>query len=467
MDSVWVVFVIAIGYLAALAVISFVVRRSSRTSASYTTGGKAFPAVFIGLLLASEFIGTSASMGTAQEAFSVGISASWNLVSLGVGFILFSFLLARKFKTLGENTISGALARAYGERVRVATSVIMIAALLIVTIAIYASGGAVLASLLEIDPAVAVVVTGALAAIYVAVGGMRSVVYTNLLHAIVMFIGIVISAVVATKNVGGFGELRAKLPAEMFDWDGVGWAQIMAWMIAGIGATFATQYVVQAVISVGDEGKAQRAGFFSAIMLVPYGVLAALVGMCSAVLYPKIESIQAMPAVVVDMNAVAGGIVIAGLAAAMLGSLAALILGASTLMLKDFYQRFFNRDGDDKKNVRFIRVATIVAGMLPIPLALYATDVLTVTFLAKSLRAALAVLVLMMFYAPRFGSRGGAFASIIASLLTTIAWFLAGDPYGIDNAYIAVLTPLVIMTISHFVSKDRANDVRAKVEEPA
>lgn len=467
MDSVWVVFVITIGYLAVLALISFVVRRHSRTSSSYTTGGKAFPAVFIGLLLASEFIGTSASMGTAQEAFSVGISASWNLVSLGVGFILFSFLLARKFKKLGENTISGALARAYGERVRLATSVIMIAALLIVTIAIYASGGAVLASLLEIDPAVAVVVTGALAAIYVAVGGMRSVVYTNLLHASVMFIGIVISAVVATKNVGGLGELRAKLPAEMFDWDGVGWAQIMAWMIAGIGATFATQYVVQAVISVGDESKAQRAGFFSAVMLIPYGVLAALVGMCSAVLYPKIESIQAMPAVVVDMNAVAAGIVIAGLAAAMLGSLAALILGASTLLLKDFYQRFFNRDGDDKKNVRFIKVATIVTGLLPIPLALYATDVLTVTFLAKSLRAALAVLVLMLFYAPKFGSRGGAFASIIAALLTTIAWFLAGDPYGIDNAYIAVLTPLVIMTISHFTGGQKANDITAKVEERA
>lgn len=460
MDAVWVVLLMTGVYIVGLAVISFLVRRHSRTSASFTTGGRAFPAVLIGFLLASEFIGTSASAGTSQKAFEVGISAAWNLVALGVGFVLFSFLLARRFKALGENTISGALSRYYGERVRIATSVVMICALLIVSVAIYASGGAVLSSLLDIDPGLAVLVTGVLSVAYVVTGGMRSVVYTNVLHALVMLTGVVISAVLAVNRVGGLGDLRAALPATFFDWDEVGWAQIMAWMIAGVGATFATQYVIQAITSVRDEGKAQRAGFFSAIVLVPYGLLAALIGMCSAVLFPEIDSISAMPAVIVDMNAVVAGIVVAGLAAAMFGSIAALTLGASTLMLKDFYQRFFNPTGDDRKNVVFIRLATVVAGLLPIPLALYASDLLTVTFLAKSLRAALAVLVLLMFYAPRFGTPRGAFISIFASLVTTLGWFLLGDPFGIDNAYIAVLTPLVVMTVSHLTRRGGGEPVQ-------
>lgn len=466
MDAVWVVFLMTGVYLVGLAVISFVVRRHSRTSASFTTGGRAFPAVLIGFLLASEFIGTTASVGTAQEAYEVGISAAWNLAALGVGFVLFSFLLARRFKALGENTISGALAHYYGERVRIGTSVVMICALLIVSISIYASGGAVLSTLLDIDPSLAVVVTGVFSVGYVVMGGMRSVVYTNVMHALVMLAGVIISAVVAVNRVGSLGELRTKLPPAMFDWDGVGWPQIMAWLIAGIGATFATQYVIQAITSVSDGGKAQRAGFFSAIVLVPYGLLAALIGMCSAVLFPEIESIRAMPAVIVDMNAVAAGIVVAGLAAAMFGSIAALTLGASTLMLKDFYQRFFNPTGEDRKNVIFIRVATVVAGLLPIPLALYASDLLTVTFLAKSLRAALAVLVLMMFYAPRFGTPRGAFVSIFASLVTTLGWFLLGDPFGVDNAYIAVLTPLVVMTVSH-LTKRRGGEPAEPLTEPA
>src|SRR3546814_2716708 len=57
-------------------------------------------------------------------------------------------------------------------------------------------------------------------------------------------------------------------------------------------------------------------------------------------------------------------------------SMAALTMGIATLLLKDFYQQFFNPQGDDRKNLNFARTATIVAGLLPITLALYASDVL-------------------------------------------------------------------------------------------
>lgn len=467
MESAWLVMVIVAGYMVILAAISFLVRRSSRTSESFANGGKAFPAILIGFLLASEFVGTSASIGTAQEAYSVGISASWNIVALGIGFILFSFLLAKRFNALGEMTISGALARNYGSRVRTATSMIMVCALMIVAVAVYAAGGAILSSLLDIDNSLAIALVGVLATVYVLIGGMRSVVYTNFLHAIVMLGGIILLAVIGTQRVGGLGELRAALPSEMFSVDGVGWSQIFAWLIAGVGAIFATQYVVQAICTVDEPVKARQAGFYSALLLIPYGICAALVGMCSAVLYPQIDSILALPALTNDLNPALAGIVVAGLAAAMFGTIAALTIGSSTLLLKDFYQPFFNRDRDERKQLRFIRIATVVTGVVPISLALVASDVLTVTFLAKSLRASLAVLVLLMFFKPTFGTRTGALVSIIASLFTTIGWFLAGDPFGIDNAYVAVATPIVIMTLCHvFKRGDGGTDPEAPQSPP-
>lgn len=451
MNGLLVVFLVVAAYMALLALISFWARRSSRTADSYATGGRAFPAILIGFLFASEFIGSTATVGTAQEAYGVGLSAAWNVASLGVGFVLFSLLLAPKFKALGENTISGALARVYGERVRLATSVIMVCALLIVAVSIYASGGALLAKLLNIDQGWATVVTGVLSVGWVSIGGMKSVVYTNFVHALVKLAGIVLTAIVAVRAAGGAGRIGTALPPEMFSWDNVGWSQIMAWMVAGIGATFATQYVVQAVTTVGNQQKAQRAGFYSALILIPYGIAASVIGLCSAVIHPGINSLQALPAVVVDMNPWLAGIMVSGLAGALFGTIAALTIGTSTLLLKDFYRPYFNRTGDERKDLRFIRGATVIAGLLPIVLALFASDVLTVSFLAKSLRAALAVLVLLMFYAPRFGTRSGAFWSILASLGATLAWFLAGNPFGVDNAYIAVLTPLVIMTVSHLL----------------
>jgi SSS family solute:Na+ symporter len=280
----------------------------------------------------------------------------------------------------------------------------------------------------------------------VSIGGMRSVVYTNVLHAIVKLTGIIVLAVIGTHRVGGLGELRAALPAHMFTIDGVGWSQIFAWLIAGIGAIFATQYVVQAITTVEKSSKAKQAGFYSTLILIPYGVFAALVGMCSAVLYPKIDSIGALPVLAADIPPVLGGFVVSGLAGAMFGTIAALTIGCSTLLLKDFYQPYFNRERLERKDLLFIRTATVVTGVIPISLALVASDVLSVTFLAKSLRASLAVLILLMFFRPTYGTRNGALVSILATLVTTIGWFLAGDPFGIDNAYVAVATPLLIMT---------------------
>lgn len=448
-----VVLCIAGLYIVGTMIVSFLVRRAGRSSESFVTGGTAFPAVVIGVMMASEFIGTSASLGTAQGAYNSGISAAWNLVSLAVGFVLFSFFLAHKYKALGANTISAVLKTEYGEPVRIATSIIMIVALLTVGVATFASGGAVFTSLLGIDKTLATVITGVLAAGYVVMGGMQSVVYTNVLHAVIMLVGVALAAFLPLRDVGGFGALRDALPNGFFDVTGVGFSQIVAWLIAGAGATFATQYIIQAIAAVPDERRARWSSVYSSLVLIPYGVLAAIAGMCARVLFPDIDSLEALPSVVIDMNAVTAGIVIAGLLAAMLGTASAIILAVTTLLLKDFFTPYFNKENSERKNLAFIRVGTVVVGLLPIVLALYASDVLSVTFLGKALRSTLAVLVILMFYVPRFGSRAGALISIIGSLVGTVGWFLAGDPFGIDNAYIAIAVPVVVMVIADVVRR--------------
>jgi len=455
MHANWPVFMVAIVYMLVLAAISFYVRRYSRNAEGFTTGGRSFPAMLVGFLMMSEFIGTTASVGTAQAAYEDGLSAAWNLAALGIGFVIFSFLLAGKYKAWGENTISGALRKTYGERVKFATSIIMICALSIVAISVYASGGAVLSGLLGIDRDLAIVITGAIAVLYVALGGMRSVVYTNFLHALTMYVGILLVAGFGVSQAGGVDTFIHNMTPAQRSVDNVGWAQIFAWLIAGIGATFATQYIVQAITTVTNEREAKKASFFCATMLIPYGVLAAVVGVASAMVYPDIASIQALPVMLQNMNDFTAGIVVAGLTGALFGTIAALTMGISTLALKDFYQPFFNREDDDRKNLIFLRSATILAGLIPVVFAIFASDVLVVTFLAKALRASLAVLVIIMFYAPRFGTHGSAFWSIIASLVITLSWFLMGNPLGIDNAYVAVVTPLVIMTIGHFIERSR------------
>lgn len=45
----------------------------------------------------SEFIGTGSTIGTAQTAYSTGISAAWNLITLALAFALFAYTMAKSF----------------------------------------------------------------------------------------------------------------------------------------------------------------------------------------------------------------------------------------------------------------------------------------------------------------------------------------------------------------------------------
>jgi SSS family solute:Na+ symporter len=449
----WTVLSLTAVYMAGMGLISYYAKRLTHTATSFTTGGTAYPAVLVGFLLMSEFIGTTASIGTTQAAYKWGISAAWNIAVLGVGFLIYGLLLARKFKELGENTISGALASGYGPATKLATSVIMIFALQIVAVSLYASGGAVLAALLNVPRNPAIIITGVIGVLYVSMGGMRSVIYTNVLHAMMKYLGMVVALLFGLSQVGGFSELRGHLPPQMFAVDNVGWSQIFAWFIAGIGAVCSTQYVLQAISTVEDARRAQTSSFWTAVLLIPFGICAALVGMCAAALYPKIDTLQAFPTLIANMDNLLATIVVAGLAASLFGTISAISIGTATLIYKDFYLPFLKRGTDEHSSLHFVRIATLVVGLLPVPLALYAPDVLKVTFLAKSLRATLAVLVLLIFYAPHFGTSTGAVVSILASLVLTIGWFLAGDPYGIDNAYVALVIPLVVMSVTHLMHR--------------
>jgi SSS family solute:Na+ symporter len=444
---------VMVGYFALMSYITYRVRKHANNSEGMTSGGRNFPAYLIGALLLSEFIGSSVSIGTAQKGFELGISAAWNLVALSLGFLLLGLILVKKYKESGQSTISGILAQAYGEPVRYAASVLTIVALSIVAVALYAGGGAVLAAVLHIDKTLAILLVGATTVVYVSLGGMRSVVYTNFSHSIVKYLGIILALAYALEATGGIGTLQARLPASMFDWTAIGWGQIVAWMIGGIGSIFATQYVIQALVSTDNPAVAKRACFYVASLMIPFGIMAALVGMCSAVLYPGVKSINAFPTLIAHMPAFSASVMVVGLAGALFGGISATTLASATLAMKDFYNPFFNKTGDDRKSLLFVRIAIAVAGLLPLVLALSAEKLLMIAFLGKALRATLAVLVLMAFYAPKFGTPRGAFVGVLLSVVATIGWFLAGNPYGVDSSYLALGVPLLTMGISQLCKR--------------
>lgn len=442
--SIYVVFTIFVGLWS---------KKFAGTSSKFMTGGRDMGTLVIGVLLMSEFIGTGSTMGTAEAAFGKGISASWNLISMFFAFVLFAYFMAPRFQRLGEYTISGAIAHKYGESARMITSIIMIYALTVVNISMYVGGAATIATILKIPNAVAIYITGAVTILYVVAGGLKGVAYTNLIHATIKYFGMIVTLVVALQMTGGWSGMELTLPAAYFSWDNVGIGTIIAWTVANIGAIFSTQYVIQAITAIPDEGKAKRASLLSGVMIVPIGIMAAIVGMAFKVLYPTAKGMNSIPTFATLMDPWLGGLVVAGLVAAVFGTVSAGTLGSTALVMKDLYIPMV------KPNERHLLLATrilaIVIGLLPIPFAMMMPGILKTIFFARALRTAISMVAITMFFLPYFSSGKGAVLGLLLATVSTTAWFLLGNPFGIDNIFVAAIVPLLVMGIDHLVNKNK------------
>ena len=123
--------------------------------------------------------------------------------------------------------------------------------------------------------------------------------------------------------------------------------------------------------------------------------------------------------------------------------------------MKDFYDPWYNKAKNDAKSLMFLRIAIVVAGLLPLVLALYAEKLLMIAFLGKALRATLAVLVLMAFYAPKFGTPRGAFVGVIVSVIAhTVYYHLIQKYEATLISPLTLMTPLATIGMGVLITKD-------------
>jgi SSS family solute:Na+ symporter len=446
--NVQIILIVVAAYICLTVLLSLWTKKFTGTAARFMTGGRDMGTLVIGVLLMSEFMGTAATMGTAEAAFAKGISAGWNLTSMFVAFILFAYLMASRFQRLGEYTISGALASKYGERVQVMTSVMMIYALLAVNITMYVGGAATIATLLGLPIPIAVYITGAVTMIYVTAGGIKGVAYTNLVHASIKYLGLIITTVVGLRYCGSLTRLHQSLPPHYFSVTTVGIPTIIAWTIGNIGAVFSTQYVIQAIASIKDERKAKNASILAGLLIIPIGIMASFIGLAARFAFPAIKGVNAIPVLATHTSPWWGGLVIAGLVAAVFGTVSAGTLGSTALAMKDFYIPLV-KPGEKHKLIA-TRILSIVLGLLPIPFAMLMPALLKTIFFARALRTSISVVAVCMFFLPFFSSSAGAFWGLLLATVAATVWFLLGNPFGIDNIYVALIAPLLIMVMDHY-----------------
>jgi SSS family solute:Na+ symporter len=243
---------------------------------------------------------------------------------------------------------------------------------------------------------------------------------------------------------------------------GVGYPTLVAWLIGNIGAIFSTQYILQCISGLPNPIDAKKAAIVAAIVIFPIGFISSYIGIMAKAIFPNIKSIMALPAFFDLMNPWLVGIVASAMIAATFVTILACQLGATALLMKDFYIPMVKPD--KKHEFWATRGMAVVIGLLPIPFALVVPGIIKTLFFARALRTAIAVLVIFMLYLPHIARRRGGFMGLVLSVVVTVVWFLLGDPWGIDNIYIALVIPAIMMLIDYGAKSGKVESKNNKYE---
>jgi SSS family solute:Na+ symporter len=425
-------------------------RLRSRVSEQFMTAGRSIPAAIVGVLLMSEFIGAKSTVGTAQEAFNSGFAAAWSVIGASIGFLLFGLFFVRKIYGSGEYTISAAIEQKYGKSTMMTVSLIMIYALLLVNVGNYVSGAAAISTVLKINIPVAMCIIAVVSTFYYMFGGLKGVAYVTVLHSVVKMIGLALVVGVALTLTGGVGPLVQQMPPEYFTWDGkIGVSTIFAWTIGTVGAIFSTQFIIQAISSCRSADDARRSTFYAAILCFPIGIGLALIGVAAKYLYPSMDSLYALPVFMKDMPVYWSGFVTTSLVASIFVSVSTVALAIASLVVRDFYKPYFKPTPE--REHKMTRIFCLVIGIAPLVFVFFLPEILKLSFFTRALRLSISIVAVVGFYLPHFRSNLGATLGLIGAAIMTTVWYVMNNPFGIDNMYVAAVTPIIVMAIERVI----------------
>jgi SSS family solute:Na+ symporter len=419
-------------------------RLRSRTSAQFMVAGRVLPAAVVGILMTSEFVGAKSTIGTAQEAFNSGFAAAWAVFGASIGFLMFGLFFVRKLYGSGEYTISAAIAQKYGKSTMLTVSIIMIYALLLVNVGNYISGAAAISTVMKINLPGAICVIAVVSTFYYVFGGLKGVAYVTLLHTAMMVIGLSLILGVALTATGGIRPMVESLPTPYFTWDGkIGVATIVAWTAGTMGAIFSTQFIVQAISGSSSANKARRSTFYAAALCLPLGIALGLIGVAARFLHPTMNSLYALPVFLQGMNPFLAGLVTTALIASVFVSVSTVALAIASLIIRDFYSPYFHPTPEQE--LRATRLISLAIGAAPLVFVFFVPAILKLSFFTRALRLSISIVALIGFYLPMFRSNRGATIGLLAAAVATTIWYALGDPYGVNNMYVAAATPVIVI----------------------
>jgi len=428
--------------------------RKVKTSKDYAIAGRGLPGWVAALSERATGESSWALLGLPGAAYAMGLTEVWTALGCVLGIITAWVVLAWRLRDEAEkynvNTFSEYISKKHGEngrQIRIVGSLTIVFFFFFYVGAQFLGGGKTLHTMFGIDARLGLLITAAIIVPYTIYGGFRSVVYTDVIQAIVMIITLVVGPIAGIIYLGNHPELFAQSISGALQSAGSSYTSLtgaaqgfgaglliaggFSWFFGYLGGQPQLSMRFMAIRDTRQAKKARNIGI--AWTLVAY-VGALSIGWIGIALFGPAgldDPEYVMPRVILTLFPPAfAAILITGAIAAMISTADSLLILSATELSENLLKKAGPEEARKKgdRALRRSRIVTALLAVIALAIAYVSPSNLIFTLVSyvwAGIGCTFSVVILLSLFWKRFHGRA-ALATIVVGLLFTIFWISGG-----------------------------------------
>ncbi|XP_053603695.1 putative sodium-dependent multivitamin transporter isoform X2 [Plodia interpunctella] len=334
-----------------------------KTNEEYLLADRNMAVFPVAVSLMASFMSAITLLGVSAENYYYGMIFIIINISYGIATPICTRLYLPVFFGLQKTSTYEYLELRFGPKIRMVASLTYTLQMLLYNGIVLYAPAIVLEAVTGLDKLISILVVGLVCTFYSTLGGMKAVLFTDLLQSLLMFAAVFSVVVFSSIELGGFGQIFVKAaeggrlnfnnfsvdPTERHTW----WSLIIGGMVTYVSLYAVNHTQVQRLLTVSTLDRSQWCLWWSWPVLSILSICTCISGLAIYAVYRDCDPLsngmitsndQLMPYYVVDaMRQYPGlsGLFVAGIFSASLSTISSACNSLAAVTLTDYVSRWF------------------------------------------------------------------------------------------------------------------------------
>jgi len=364
--------------------------RKCRTAEQFMVAGRSIPAWAAGLAVMSAYTSSISYIATPGKAFD----SNWHPMIFALCIFPVAWLVCKYAVPYYRKTqlisVYSFLEERLGSWGRIYAALAFVLYMIGRVAVILYLASLLLSTFVSWNIGFVIIVIGLITIIYTLLGGMEAVIWTDVMQSVIMIVGILFCAVSLSihvfsgpepliqaaidNNKFSLGSLKFTLTSQAHLFDRTVWVMLIYGITEALRSLLADQNYVQKYCSVPSEREAKRSVWIAMLIYIPLTAVFLYIGTTLFAFYSGGDELAQAGITKADdvfpyfiatkVPAGLKGLIVAAILAAAMSTVDSALNCSATVLLLDFHKRYFNPDIGERASVVFLRLGTVVWGLL-------------------------------------------------------------------------------------------------------